>query len=79
MASATSTTGSTAGNSSTTATAAGAGIGAGGRFAAGFRTAGVYAGLKAPLHKLTRQPNLDIALIVSETPCAAAGVFTKVR
>ncbi len=35
----------------------------------GFKVAGVHAGLK-------KEGKLDFALIVSETPCAAAGVFT---
>lgn len=35
----------------------------------GFRVAGVYAGLK-------KNEALDMALIVSDTPCIAAGVFT---
>ena len=35
----------------------------------GFRVAGVHAGLK-------KDNTLDMALIVSESPCIAAGVFT---
>ena len=45
--------------------------GAGVAFPAGFRAAGVAAGIKAR--------GLDLALICSETPCSAAGIFTTNR
>ena len=40
--------------------------------AKGFKAAGIHAGVKT--HAAWKR---DVALIVSETPCAAAGVFTK--
>src|SRR3954470_14851764 len=40
----------------------------------GFRFAGVHCGLRA-----TEPGRLDLALVVSDTPAAAAGVFTQNR
>ena len=39
----------------------------------GFRAGGVYTGIKT----YGVEPRLDVAILVSETPCAAAGVFTR--
>jgi len=41
-------------------------------YAKGFRVAGIHAGLK-------RDDRKDVALVVSDTPCQAAGVFTTNR
>jgi glutamate N-acetyltransferase/amino-acid N-acetyltransferase len=40
---------------------------------AGFRAGGVYAGIKS----YGAEPRLDLGILASERPCAAAGIFTR--